>query len=47
MYIQFNDIKELLERTVKVDGNSAKVNVPKQYLGRKVKILILEDGDEI
>lgn len=33
---------EVLERQVKVVGNSGGVGVPKTWLGKKVKVLLLE-----
>lgn len=34
---------EVLERQVKVVGNSGGVGVPKTWLGKKVKVLLLEE----
>ena len=38
-----DDVEELLERTVKPFGTSAKADVPKKYLGRRLYILVLKD----
>jgi putative transposon-encoded protein len=34
---------EVLERTVKIVGNSGGVGVPKAWLGKRVKVVLLEE----
>ena len=34
---------ELIERTVKPFGTSARVNIPKKYINKRTYVLILED----
>jgi len=36
-------VLEVLERTVKPFGTSAKLDVPKKYLGKRTYVLILEE----
>ncbi len=38
-----DEVKEILERTVKPFGTSARVNIPKKYINKRTYILILED----
>lgn len=33
---------QVIEKTVKASGNSGRVYVPKEWVGKKVKILLLE-----
>jgi putative transposon-encoded protein len=33
---------QVLEKTVKESGNSGRVYVPKEWVGRKVKVMLLE-----
>jgi putative transposon-encoded protein len=33
---------QILEKTVKESGNSGRVYVPKEWVGRKVKVMLLE-----
>ena len=33
---------EVIEKTVKASGNSGRVYVPKEWVGRKVKVMLLE-----
>ena len=33
---------EAIEKTVEISGNSGRVYVPKKWVGKKVKILLLE-----
>lgn len=37
---------QVLEKTVKASGNSGRVYVPKEWVGRKVKIFLLEPVTE-
>jgi len=37
---------QVLDKTVKSIGNSGGVLVPKKWVGRRVKILLLEEVDE-
>jgi putative transposon-encoded protein len=36
------DAYQVLEKTVKASGNSGRVYVPKEWVGRKVKVMLLE-----
>lgn len=36
-------VKEIIERTVKPFGTSARVNIPKRYIGKRTYVLILND----
>jgi len=38
------NIKGFLKRKVVVSGTSAKVNCPKEYLGKEAYLVILENG---
>ena len=38
-----DNVLEVLERTVKPFGTSAKLDVPKRYLGKRTYVVILED----
>jgi putative transposon-encoded protein len=33
---------QVIEKTVKASGNSGRVYVPKEWVGRKVKVFLLE-----
>ncbi|VVB51502.1 Uncharacterised protein [uncultured archaeon] len=33
---------QVIEKTVKVSGNSGRVYVPKEWVGKKVKVFLLE-----
>lgn len=37
---------QVIEKTVKVSGNSGRVYVPKEWVGRKVKVFLLEPVTE-
>ena len=37
---------QVIEKTVKSAGNSGRVYVPKEWIGKKVKILLLEPLEE-
>jgi len=37
---------EIIEKTVKASGNSGRVYVPKDWIGKKVKVLLIEPLDE-
>ena len=39
-----NKIEGFLERTVNPIGTSAKVDVPKKYLGKRAYVIIIKDG---
>lgn len=41
--LKIKNIKGFLKRKVVVSGTSAKVNCPKEYLGREAYLTILED----
>jgi len=36
---------QVIEKTVKTSGNSGRVYVPKDWVGKKVKVLLLESID--
>ena len=38
-----DDVEEIIERTVKPFGTSARVNIPKKYIGKRTYVLILDD----
>ena len=42
--LKVNNIKGFMKRKVVVSGTSAKVNVPKEYLGYDAILAILENG---
>ena len=42
--LKVKNIKGFLKREVVVSGTSAKVNCPKEYLGREAYLIILENG---
>lgn len=41
--IRVKNIQAYFEKTVTTFGNGAKVDTPKEYLGKKVVILVLRD----
>jgi putative transposon-encoded protein len=41
--LKLKNIKGFLERTVTTFGTGAKVDCPKEFLGKKVVLVILED----
>ncbi|MBF4469644.1 MAG: DUF2080 family transposase-associated protein [Methanobrevibacter arboriphilus] len=43
MEIKINNAVESLIKTAKPFGNSAKVNVPRAWIGKKVQIVLLDD----
>jgi len=43
--LKIKNIKGFLKREVVVSGTSAKVNCPKEYLGSKAILIILENGN--
>jgi putative transposon-encoded protein len=42
-----SEIEGFLERTVTPIGNSAKADVPRRYLGRRVYVIITKKKDEL
>jgi len=42
--LKVKNIKGFMKRKVVISGTSAKVNVPKEYLGSDVYLIILENG---
>lgn len=38
-----DNILEVLERTVKPFGTSAKADIPKKYMGKRLYVIVLED----
>ena len=42
--IKIKNIKGFMKRKVVVSGTSAKINVPKEYLGYETYLVILENG---
>jgi len=37
------NVSEILEKTIKPQGNGAMAQLPKRLIGKRVKILVLED----
>lgn len=37
---------QVIEKTVKASGNSGRVYVPKEWVGKKVKVFLLEPASE-
>ena len=37
---------QVVEKTVKTSGNSGRVYVPKEWVGKKVKVFLLEPASE-
>lgn len=42
--LKIKNIKGFMKRKVVVSGTSAKINVPKEYLGSDTYLIILENG---
>lgn len=42
--LKINNIKGFMKRKVVISGTSAKINVPKEYLGYDTYLIILENG---
>ena len=42
--LKINNIKGFMKRKIVISGTSAKVNCPKEYLGRDAYLVILENG---
>ena len=42
--LKVKDIRGFMKRKVVISGTSAKVNVPKEYLGSDAYLIILENG---
>lgn len=42
--LKIKNIKGFMKRKVVISGTSAKVNVPKEYLGCETYLVILENG---
>jgi len=42
--LKVNNIKGFMKRKVVISGTSAKINVPKEYLGCDTYLVILENG---
>jgi len=42
--LKVKNIKGFMKRKVVISGTSAKINVPKEYLGCNTYLIILEDG---
>lgn len=42
--LKIKNIKGFMKRKVVISGTSAKVNVPKEYLGSDAYLVILENG---
>jgi putative transposon-encoded protein len=38
---------QVIEKTVKSSGNSGRVYVPKEWIGKRVKVLLLESLDKV
>ncbi len=47
LILKIEGIDEIFDRVVKSTGNSAMVQVPKKFLGRSVKLIILRDENEL
>jgi len=37
-----NQVEQILDRTVTTFGNSAKADIPKRYIGRRVYVVVLK-----
>jgi len=48
MDVTLNNVYQVIEKTVSVGGNSGRVYVPREWVGKKVKIVLIEplDHDE-
>jgi len=44
--LTIKNIKGFMKRKVVISGTSAKINVPKEYLGYETYLVILENGSE-
>ncbi len=44
--LKIKNIKGFMKRKVVVSGTSAKINVPKEYLGCDTYLVILENGNK-
>lgn len=44
-FLSENDVEGFLERTVTPIGNSAKADVPRRYLGRRVYVIVTKSKD--
>ena len=44
--LKIKNIKGFMKRKVVVSGTSAKINVPKEYLGYDAYLVILENGNK-
>ncbi|HII29799.1 hypothetical protein AUJ69_03460 [Candidatus Woesearchaeota archaeon CG1_02_47_18] len=42
--LKIKNIKGFMKRNVVISGTSAKINVPKEYLGYETYLVILENG---
>ena len=42
-FVLEDNVLEVLERTVKPFGTSAKADIPKKYMGKRMYIIILDD----
>ena len=47
MTLKDDDIEGILERTVTKQGTSAKADVPRRYLGRRVYVIITKSKGEV
>jgi putative transposon-encoded protein len=43
LYLSENEIEGFLERTVTPIGTSAKADIPKRYIGRRVYVIITKE----
>lgn len=46
MKIEINNAKESIVKMAKPHGNSARLLVPKRWVGKQVQCVLLEDEDE-
>lgn len=44
MKIEIDNVEEIIEKKVDSFKTSTRISVPKRYAGRRVKIVILEEG---
>ncbi len=47
MTLKDDEIEGILERTVTKQGTSAKADVPRRYLGRRVYVIITKSKGEV
>lgn len=47
MTLKDDDIEGILERTVTKQGTSAKADVPRRYLGRRVYVIVTRSKGEV